>query len=842
MWIRRGLVFCFATALAAVGACSSPQDNGDGGADADAAPDTTTDGPLPGDPTLPPNAPFKVTECNQPAIPPPSSGTCSVTDGTSGKLLRGTVLAPNEVLHRGEVLVDDTGTIVCASCDCSAAPGYAQATVVACADGVISPALINPHDHITYANNAPVTHGTERYDHRAEWANGLNGHAYLNYNSSASTAVQEFAELRFVMGGAVSLIAAGGKKGLARNFDVNDPTLFEGLLLQPVDSDTFPLDDSSGILLSSGCDYGSSRTTHEDVLGVHAYVPHLAEGVGPEARNELVCTNDQHTSYDLMEPPTALIHGIAALASDVEPLRADQTRLIWSPRSNISLYGNTAPVTLYDALGVPIALGTDWVVSGSMNLLRELKCADSFNTTYLAKHFSDGDLWRMVTYNAAWSAGVSDFVGALKPGYAADITIFDGATSKDYRAVIDAGVEDVVLVLRGGTVLYGDDALVADPAIGGQACETLDTCGRAKRACVAQDIGGTTTLASVRAAGETYYPLFFCKTDVPTDEPTCTPYRSEYPNGITSTDQDGDGVDDAVDDCPTIFNPIRPVDNGQQADSDGDGVGDACDRCPTDPTNTCTKPDPNDLDGDGIDNALDNCPGAANPNQEDSDGDGRGDACDSCPGFPNPGNTVCPMTIETMRDPGAAGHPSYGAPVTLPPAYVTAIGTNGFAMQDISLLPYSGVWVSSGVSVKRGNQVAVTGVYGRPLGLAEVIATDVTITDAGTTLPFSAVAAAPSDVATGGPKADAYQSMLIVLSNVTITNDKPDGNAPFYEFIVDNANRVDDTLFLQYGQPSTPYPPTGFTTGTKFTALFGVLGYSYGNSKLWPRDGADIVR
>jgi len=32
-----------------------------------------------------------------------------------------------------------------------------------------------------------------------------------------------------------------------------------------------------------------------------------------------------------------------------------------------------------------------------MNLLRELKCADGLNQKYFAKHFSDSDLWRMVT-------------------------------------------------------------------------------------------------------------------------------------------------------------------------------------------------------------------------------------------------------------------------------------------------------------------------------------------------------------------------------------------------------------------------------------------------------------
>jgi hypothetical protein len=39
----------------------------------------------------------------------------------------------------------------------------------------------------------------------------------------------------------------------------------------------------------------------------------------------------------------------------------------------------------------------------------------------------------------------------------------------------------------------------------------------------------------------------------------------------------------------------------------------------------------NDADGDGIPDAEDNCPTVWNPSQEDEDGDEVGDACDSCP-------------------------------------------------------------------------------------------------------------------------------------------------------------------------------------------------------------------
>ena len=77
------------------------------------------------------------------------------------------------------------------------------------------------------------------------------------------------------------------------------------------------------------------------------------------------------------------------------------------------------------------------------------------------------------------------------------------------------------------------------------------------------------------------------------------------PADSPASDQDGDGVPDATDNCPLVANP-------DQVDNNNDHIGDACDD-----------------DDDGITNDVDNCPNTANPDQHDSDipTDGIGDAC-----------------------------------------------------------------------------------------------------------------------------------------------------------------------------------------------------------------------
>ena len=115
---------------------------------------------------------------------------------------------------------------------------------------------------------------------------------------------------------------------------------------------------------------------------------------------------------------------------------------------------------------------------------------------------------------------------------------------------------------------------------------------------------------------------------------------------IEVVDDDGDSINNNVDNCPNIAN----VD---QANIDSDSAGDACDDYPYDDSRVaasggtvCILNPPygsstfvcyletGDADGDAVDNSVDNCPAIANGDQSDSDNNGIGNVCDDAVEIP----------------------------------------------------------------------------------------------------------------------------------------------------------------------------------------------------------------
>lgn len=785
----------------------------------------------------------------------PGDDICAVNVGDGRMLIVGDILQPGHVYEQGGVLLDAAGLITCAGCDCFTEA--AGATEVICPDAVVSPGLINAHDHVGWMNGSPWVaseHSVDpmlRWEHRHDWRCGDNGNPEINVDGGgASVDEKTFGELRFVLSGATAIFGSGDLGGLLR--DLDDTGDGENGLNQPgAKYDTFVLGDSDCTTATGSCTAYDVPNPASASYDCHA--PHVAEGISATARNELLCLTGQGTgSANVLDGRSAIIHGVGVNAQDVALMAQTGIDLIWSPRTNVSLYGDTAPVTLYDRLGVTIGMGTDWLPSGSMNMLRELACADSLNQSHFGGYFSDHKLWKMATVGSARALAFDDVTGVLTPGHAGDIAIYANAGHEHYRSVIAAGVEDVALVLRGGKVLSGNDAVVTALETD---CDALEVCSVAKRVCLTRDTGKT--LAQLQSAVGAQYPLFFCAT--PDDEPSCFPARTMNADSVNGSglysgesnadDLDGDGVANDDDDCPTVFNPVRPMDEGAQADVDDDGVGDACDPCPLDANTTeCTPVDPDDMDGDGIDNVDDNCPNDANPNQEDADDDDKGDACDECPNDPNPGTALCPgvpLEIYDIQDVTSTGHPAEDSRVQVS-CIITAVGKSGVWCQEPAGGAYSGIAVHFGSTPlyadtsapQVGDEAVIDGTYIEYWDLSELTQPTMTFVQVGTEPVAELVTA--DEVADGGANAEAYEGVLIEVQGVQVTVDNGDAPDDYDAFVVTDGLWVDDTV-VDGGGTGGELDNT-FPVGTSFASLVGPLTYSFNHFRILPRTAADVVQ
>jgi cytosine/adenosine deaminase-related metal-dependent hydrolase len=426
------------------------------------------------------------------------------------------------VVPDGRVLVSQ-GKIAAIWSGASPPPGIdlsGAKTIDAGPDALIFPGLINLHDHPTYGAlplwPPPSSHaqpeegrplGTEPYSNRYQWAKTTPEHGRLVENPQTALVeslgmfvdVLKHTEVRSVLGGQT---ASQGSSG--------DPATADWLV-RNVDGVNFGRDRIEARVPDVNDEgFASAAMALHDRMQagqVDAWLVHLAEGVRDSQRPPGDTFSSRHeldviADLGVLTDATAVLHGMALERDDFATMRAAPpagtsdglgAKLVWSPLSNLLLYGRTAEV--YDALAedVTISLGTDWTSSGSNSLLQELKIADIALRDPLVLGDSRPDvpsladeetldraLVDMVTRNPARTLHWSE-VGTIETGKVADLMMLrkpevsptGGMPDSPYRSLIDATERDVALVLVGGDPLAGDVGPMT--ALRGRDFETINS-------------------------------------------------------------------------------------------------------------------------------------------------------------------------------------------------------------------------------------------------------------------------------------------------------------------------------------------------------------------------------
>src|SRR5262249_55292566 len=160
-----------------------------------------------------------------------------------------------------------------------------------------------------------------------------------------------------------------------------------------------------------------------ELKGASCFLLHLSEGIDKAARDHFLALKNAQNQWAI-EPSLAGIHCNALNADDFAIMAEHKASMVWSPLSNLLLYGKTADLAAARKAGLTIALGPDWSPSGSKNLLGELKAAKVVNGLF-DLGLDDFEIAATATRNPAKMLGWKT-VGTLAAGQFADLLVIAG--------------------------------------------------------------------------------------------------------------------------------------------------------------------------------------------------------------------------------------------------------------------------------------------------------------------------------------------------------------------------------------------------------------------------------
>lgn len=306
-------------------------------------------------------------------------------------------------------------------------PPEARERVIDLAGDRLVPGLINAHDHLPL-NHLPRFEPAQRYRHVREWIAEIDRGRRVDGPLKAAVAVP-LAE-RLLLGGMKNLLS--GVTTVAHH----DP-LHSGLCeLQ------YPVRVVTRYGWAHSLYIEGEAKTLESALRTPAdwpWIIHAAEGVDEEAREEFW----RLERLGCLSANTLLVHGVALGPAERRRLTAAAAGLIWCPASNLHLFGATAEVAGLIQEG-RVALGTDSRLTGSRDLLEELRTAAGQVV------LTPAALEDLVTRAAARLLRLAD-CGVVAPGARADLLIVPAGTP-----LTRVRRSDIRLVMVDGIPLYGD--------------------------------------------------------------------------------------------------------------------------------------------------------------------------------------------------------------------------------------------------------------------------------------------------------------------------------------------------------------------------------------------------
>ena len=337
--------------------------------------------------------------------------------------------------------------------------------------GCVYPGLIDLHNHIAY-NCLPLWASPTRkepWQRRDEWPDDDSYKPDISLPTKALCTIAGEAVLKYVETKAV----IGGTTAIQGSAKVPN---YNGWLVRNVEKETFQREKETARQSVRELTKVSEFKPYREAMDAgRGFIYHLAEGTD----SALIGEYDLLRDASCLKPRLIAVHSTALEQHQFKEWGPDRGSIVWSPFSNLWLYGGTTDVWEAHKEGVRVCLGADWSPSGSKNVLGELKVADIVNRDHDGAKFTPEQLCQMVTSNPADALGWEDRLGRLKPQLHGDVLVTTDRGGDPYRNLIESVERDVLFVAINGYPFYGTTELMR--AAKAEYAEPIDVGGMRRR-------------------------------------------------------------------------------------------------------------------------------------------------------------------------------------------------------------------------------------------------------------------------------------------------------------------------------------------------------------------------
>lgn len=372
--------------------------------------------------------------------------------------LRGRIVTMNSrrsIIKNGIVYIEK-GRIVAVARNINEAPEGFEGVPVVDTGGTIYPGLIELHNHLSY-NILRLWQVPKKYTNRDQWGGTpeyrkiISGPMnVLGRTPGYIEAIVRFVECKCLMGGVTT------SQGIALFSNNGIQKYYRGVVRNVESTDDADLPEALAKI--SDVEAASVEKFHERLKKQQCMLLHLSEGTDDAAHKHfrnLQISNGQWAITNAL----AGIHCVALKNEDYKKMKANNASMIWSPLSNLLLYGKTADLVSAIKNKMLIGLGSDWSPSGSKNLFGELKVARLVaNELRLFKRKSD--ILALATINAAKILKWDKVLGSIEAGKRADLMVMTGTTGNAYEKFLSRSESAISLVVINGVPRYGHESIM----------------------------------------------------------------------------------------------------------------------------------------------------------------------------------------------------------------------------------------------------------------------------------------------------------------------------------------------------------------------------------------------